>query len=258
MVQVPASTITAPSPSAVRAADEDLPIAERAAALKRWIEDDNHAAAVFVSQQLQEADDGEDWQFVLVFATESIEFVSDELQAEVASELRRIALALRGDGRPGVEPVVYCALARYGSLVDASNADGYVEFLDPAGYVDTRLAALKSIIHLFEMSPPRDTDAATRLRDRVAELAMKFLDGDVFLAGQNSAIAKEAIVAMAAVGDARLLELMRLALQVDRNWFRRELKRRLDELRALWVEHGVAGDHAAFRRLVSAIALIRL
>jgi hypothetical protein len=258
MVQVPASTIVPLRSPAERAADEGLPIAERAVALKRWIGEDNDAAAVFVSQQLQQADDGEDWQFALVFATESIEFVRDEFRAEVASELRRIALALRGDGRPGVEPVVYCALARFGSLVDASNADGFVQFLDPVGYVDTRLAALKSIVHLFEMSPPRETHAVTRLCDRVAELAVKFLDGDVFLAGQNSAIAKEAIVAMAAVGDARLLELMRLALQVDRTWFRRELKRRLDELRALWVEHGVAGDHAAFRRLVSAIELIQL
>ena len=37
--------------------------------------------------------------------------------------------------------------------MDAADADRFSTFLDPDGYVDTRLAALKGIIHLFEVSP---------------------------------------------------------------------------------------------------------
>lgn len=251
-----ASSIADPPSFVARATDESLPIADRAQALQDWIEKDNDGAAEFVLRELQQAEDGQEWQFALVFATERIEFLGLDRQRQLANELRRIALALRGDGRSGVEPVVYCALARYGSLVEPANADGFIEFLTPVGYVDTRLAALKSIVHLFEVSPPAELVEITQLSDRIAELAFKFLDRDVFIAGQNSAIAKEAIVALAALGDARLLELVRLALQVERNWFRRELNERLEEVR--WAQHSVAADDTALRRLESAIELIQL
>lgn len=256
MLPVSASTIADLPSFVARATDEGLPVASRALALHDWIEEDNDGAAEFVLRELQQAEDGQEWQSALVFATERIEFSGLDRQRRVASELRRIALALRGDGRPGVEAVVHCALARYGSLVEPANAAEFVEFLTPAGYVDTRLAALKSVVHLFEVSPPAEIVEITQLSDRIAEIAFKFVDRDVFLAGQNSAIAKEAIVALAALGDARLLELVRLALQVERNWFRRELNERLEEVR--WAQHGVAGDDAALRRLESAIELIQL
>lgn len=238
-------------------ADESRPLIERVEALQSWIAEENDQAARFVLDQLKSERTDTLWRAALVLATETIDFSHGDLRREATTVLQRVSLALRDERTPGIERAVYCAIARYASLVDPVDADEFCAFLDRDGYVDTRLAALKGIVHLFEMSPPEHGGQYARLRDRIVELAQKLLDRDVFASGQNSAIAKEALVATGTLGDARLLDLVGLAIQVKRDWFQRELRRRLDELRNLWTENGMDAKSEAFRQLESAIDSIK-
>ena len=93
-------------------------------------------------------------------------------------------------------------LSRRGaSLIDSTKVDQLLAFLIP-GTVDTRAVALQSIAKMYEAKPPDRVPVP--VADRVYRFAERFLDPDVFMPGEPSLIARNAIYALAAMGDQRL------------------------------------------------------
>jgi len=228
------------------AADSCAEIEIRVAALRQWMIEDPGAASEFIANELSKEDLAEAWRNALVFAAEDVPFATQQSQDRICDTLRAIALDLRSSLRPEVEQVVWSALRRFGSLVNAESANQLVDFLTPSGYVDTRLVALRSAVGIFEHCPPDDSYAFAALADRAYDFAKKSLDPDVFTSGEVSAIASEAVLALCVLGDSRAVECIDQTKRLGRRWMVRKLRERLEVVRSTWAgESNCREDHPA-------------
>jgi len=228
------------------ARDSQVNAQERAGALREWIATDDHAASTFIADELCRTDLPSEWREALVFAAEDAHFPTRELQDRVCGALRGIALELRTSSQPGIEQVVWSALRRFGSLVDSQAVDQFREFLSPAGYVNTRLLALQGVLRVFERRPPDAPESLTHLANRTLDIAAKLLDPDVFVSGETSAIATQAVLVLCVLGDRRSLECVERAKALGRRWVIGKLREQLEEIRAVWAEENQrVDDHTA-------------
>jgi hypothetical protein len=188
----------------------------------------------------------------LVFAAEGVHFPANRW-AEVSNYLLTIATRLRFR-EDGPEKVVWSALRRGASLLDPGQIGRLLPFLLPDGAVDTRAVALQCVERLFEPAPP--ATPPVEVADRVALFAEKFLDPDVFTAGEPSLIARNAVAALAAIGDSRLRDAVVRIVALNRPWLTRRVRDELTHLSQEWRVRGVPRDHAAVANLDHATALL--
>lgn len=219
----------------------------RADALRGWMQIDQHAASAFVVDELCRVDLPSDWRNTLVFAAEDGCFPTSVLQQQVCEALRRIALELRTSSQPGIDRVVWSALRRFASLIEPRSVDQLRDFLSPGGYVDTRLLALQSVVHVFERRPPEAAEPLTGLADRTFDIAKKLFDPDVFTSGETSAIATQAVLVLCVLGDHRALECVQLAKAMGRRWVIRKLRGQLEEIQCAWADEDASvQSHASY------------
>jgi len=207
---------------------------ERIAALSEWMAMDDESASEFIVDELCRADLTEEWRDALVYAAENVHFRDAEQQVGVRLRLRELALELREVSRPGVERVVWSAMRRFSSLLSPEKANDLLEFLDRKGVVDTRMVALQCVARVFQDRPPWDTATLEALERRVAEYAEKFLDPDVFGGGENSSIARNAVLALASLGSPRLRDCVVCVNALGRRWLSRQIRRQLQALLDTW------------------------
>ncbi|MBC7818181.1 MAG: hypothetical protein IAG10_14940 [Planctomycetaceae bacterium] len=213
------------------------PLPDRIEALNEWIFLDNDSAAAFVLDELKNGEANDEWLTALVFAAEDVKLPLAEQQDQAARLLRDVALNLRNRAEARFERVVWSAIRRFGSLVPVENADQLLNFLDRKGAVDTRLVALQSVVHIFELEPLADPATVQRLADRVFELAIKLLDRDLLFPGEIAAIVEQAIQALACMGDPRLRDCFDRLPSVEAPWFAELVNRNLRGLLDEWSEH---------------------
>ena len=229
------------------ARDEGAGTSDRVLALREWMTQDGDAASSFLAEELSKANLQDEWRNSLVFAAEDASFATPDLRSRVCDGLRRIALELRMSPQPDIETVVWSALRRFGSLVDPDSIDELRDFLDPVGYVDTRLVALQAVLHIFERQPPAALDSLQRVRDRAWDIASKLLDPDVFRSGETSAVASHAVLVLCVCADERAFQGVEAIRKLGRRWIVRRLRERLRELRQSWLEHSAGVDtHPAY------------
>jgi len=220
----------------------------RADALREWMQIDQKAASAFVVDELSRVDLPSDWRNTLVFVAEDACFPISEVQQQVCDALRRIARELRTSPQPGIDRVVWSALRRLASLIEPRWVDQLRDFLDPHGYVDTRLLALQSVVHVFERRPPETAGPFRELADRTFDIAKKLLDPDVFASGETSAIARHAVLVLCVLADNRASECVQLAEALGRRWLIRKLREQLQEIQDTWAgENGPVKDHPSYR-----------
>ncbi len=236
--------------SAEMARNRALDAETRSEALGRWMTHDPETCAQFVAEELSEPDLSEEWRDVLVFAAEDVQFTGESLRRSVEESLKRIAVDLRGSRRAGVDRVVWSALRRFASLVDERHVGELRDFLDPNGYVDTRLVALQGIARVFEHHPPQRGEEVGPLADRAHEIAKKLLDADVFASGETSAIATQAVMVLCVLGDRRALECIDRAKALGRQWVGRKLRDCLGDVRTAWLEDEKAPKESEVFQLV--------
>ncbi len=216
------------------ARDDGANMDERVGALREWMGQDLEAASRFIAEELCRPGLAGGWRDALVFAAENAHFAALEQQANVCERLRQLALELRESPAAETEHVVWSAMRRFSSLVPAEDAHFLLQFLDRGGSVDTRMVALQCIARVFQSAPPSDPRMVDTLVARVAEYAEKLLDPDVFSGGENSAIARHAVVALAALGSERAEQFMHQVSALGRRWFSRQVRDRLNELLDGW------------------------
>jgi len=230
-------------------------IDKRVGALREWMGQDLQAASRFIVEELSRPGLAGDWRDALVFAAENAHFSTPDQRAIVSARLRQLALELRENAPAGTEHVVWSAMRRFASLLPAEQADSLLEFLERRGAVDTRMVALQCIARVFEKEPPSDILDRDALMRRVAEYADKFLDPDIFAGGENSAIARNAVAALAALGSAKLEGCIQRAEAIGKRWFTARLKGDLLRILEAWSISGGNGEGtSAFRRLRECLA----
>jgi hypothetical protein len=207
----------------------------------------------YVIHQLGQGSLSVDWRDALVFVAESIHF-PPSLRPQVGERLLELAGELRAQPE-GREKVVWSALRRGASLTALAFVNRLLPFLISRGSVDTRAVALEGIARVFEPDPPMVVPHD--IADRVAEFAKKFLDPVVFTPGELSLIGRNAIAALAAVGDSRLSDAIDQVNDLGRPWLTRRVQTELRRLRASWGERGINSKHTAIVNVENALGKLK-
>lgn len=209
-------------------------------------------AVLFIADELGRRDLPPGWRDAVVFAAEDVHFPAD-LREQVADRLLVLAADLR-DRADAPAKVVWSALRRGASLLPAGTAGRLLCFLAPGGAVDTRAVALRAVTRAYEGGPAFDVPA--EVVDRSARLAERFLDPDVFAAGEPSLIARNAVTAVAALGDSRLAGLLDAVRRLDRAWLTRRVRVDLTQLARDWQTQAVPPNHPAVQNLNQALPIL--
>lgn len=225
-------------------------VKDRIDALHEWVVADNDSAACFILSELTKEQPNDEWLTSLVFAAEDVRFPEQEQQHQAASRLRAIGLELRQRSDITSEQAVFSAVRRFASLIPEENADDLVDFLTHRGDIDTRLIALQCVSYIFDAKPPSTAAMVQSLRDRLFSLASKFLDTDVLVPGETSAIAEQVVIGLAATGDDRLDGCIAKVKSLGVSWFSDVVYRNLDSLCNTWLsEDRDVQNHPAFQRV---------
>ena len=190
-----------------------------------------------------------EWRDALVFSAEDLHF-PPRLRETVADRLLSIASTLRTESE-GREKVVWSALRRGASLLAPQEAERILPFLEK-GLVDTRAVALQAISRLFEPRPPDSTPIS--VANRVHQFAAKFLDPDVFTAGEPSLIARNAVAALASVADPRLQSVLENVVTLKRGFLTRRVVQELSRIRSGWLDREASHDHPALKNIEAGLA----
>ncbi len=223
--------------------DEILP-SDRVRALQECLLADNSRAADLIVDELYRENVRNEWRDAIVYAAENVHFKAPEQQSRVRSRLRELAIELREVSQAGTEHVVWSAMRRFSSLMPSEEANDLVEFLDRKGVVDTRMVALQCVARVFHAGPPSDTAAFEPLVRRVGEYAEKFLDPDVFAGGENSSIARNAVLALAALGSPKLQDGAARVNALGRRWLSFQVRRQLQELLDSWKDQDPGSERS--------------
>jgi len=236
------------------ARDPDLPASSRLEAIIEWASEGGSEAADFVSSELDSLPTEAGWRNALVLAADRARFDSADARARASTALLQITRQMRDSNSQEDAQIVWCAIHRAGSIIPRHRVDEFEELVTAGSAVDTRLAALQSVVRVFEAEPADHNCPVAILCERAGALALKLWDRDVFVAGETSAIAIEGTIAVVVLGG-QSDGLIDSALQLGRPWAIRKLRRRLEEIREF--RRSENSDHlaldAALGRLSSGI-----
>ena len=205
----------------------------RCSVLAELIRRKDRALPSFILSELSVDDLPESWRGTLILAAEDVVFPERGQRARLKQLLLDAGTALRDSLRVESEPAFWAAIRRFASLASQADAPCLLRFLRPADGVAARQLAFQALQNIFASSPPSDPEALIALRDRVADLALKYLDVDLLTPGENASLAQNACHALAALGDERLPDCARRLLASDRPWL---IRRVMDVLHDLHVE----------------------
>jgi hypothetical protein len=235
----------------MQARDESASIQHRLEAIHKLLGSDRNNAIVYLATELARQGAQEDWVLALVFLVEDVHFPADRQQS-IKDALLRIAGSFRKSTKAGADRVVWSAIRRAASLLEPTQVNLLVPFLEREGVVDARAVTLKCVEKLFLPAPPANPELVRPVGDRAYTLAQKFLDPDIFGGGEHALLAQSAVCTLAAIGDARVSDATTLAARLNRRWLKHQLRTRLDILRTSWQSKGteVTGS-SAFHKLES-------
>ena len=224
--------------------DETQNIRERVESLHIWILKNHDNAASFIVEQLCKIDLPNEWCNNLVLAAEDLQLKDIDQRSILSARLKEIAIFLRQSEEVGIDTVLWSAIRCYNSLIPNIEITSLLSFLDTSCIIDTRIVALQCIANRFDLSPLTEGDLFGHLSNRINEIAQKFLDPDVFAAGEEAAILEAAIHALAAIGDVRLLNLLKCACMLDKPWLIRQILLDLRRTLEAWKQNGKTTNQA--------------
>jgi hypothetical protein len=235
--------------------DEGSATFARGASLGELVKREDKDVATYLTKELSRWRDLDpDWLAALVFLAEDLSALPPDVRPLLREALLDVGAGLRDEEGNG--PVVWSALRRAASLAGTEQSQTLLDYLDHRGAVDTRLVALQCIGRVFATSPEAQTGRFPFVADRVAEYARKYLDPDVFTAGETAAIAQAAVVVLATMGDERLSDLIARARALKKPWLTMQLHRKLADLVGSWNRQVVSTPHPALSLVQSQLAVL--
>ncbi|MGA2700711.1 MAG: hypothetical protein ABSH35_06395 [Isosphaeraceae bacterium] len=209
-------------------------------------------AMAYLAEELSRVDIQPAWRDAAVFAAEDTHF-PPELREGVGEALLNIVSALRNQP-DAPEKVVWSALRRGASLLPTATVGRLLAFLAPGGTVDTRSVALQCVARMYEAEPP--TVVPIAVADRAHRFAERSLDPYIFTPGEPSLIARNAVSALAALGDPRLGGALAAVLSLGRPWLVRRVRDELNRVYHGWRDRGFPQEHPAVANLSNALAVL--
>lgn len=227
--------------------DESLSVRTRLACLsKRWIDEPDLVRRFVADEQLCAPDAVQldrEWRDSLVLFAERLQFYNRDRRCKLMRALLDIAEEHAFDeNRSGNEQVAYSAIRMAGSMIEMNEAGRLLRFLGPAKKFDTRLITAIVLVHIYEVAPRQPVPAS--IANRIYNLALKFLDPDFLLPGQEGAIGCKAVHALAAFCDSRLSEVIEYTCGLDAKWVTMITMRNLRSLRDSWLKSVPLDDEA--------------
>ncbi len=219
-----------------------IPAEDRSQYLREYLAIDEPSAAAFIVNELENADIDTDWCDVLIFVAEDVQFYEPEVRRRVKNCLFAFVSALRKNSSPRAEHAAFSAIRTYASLIDASEIGNLLSFLEPPIYIDTRLVTIQSVVRVLEASTSLSSHALDSLADRIVQLAKGLLHPDILIPGELAAIAQNAIHALALIGDSRVTECFEQVKHLNKRWFTRQVRQRLEGTLEAWRANDMAGD----------------
>ncbi len=203
----------------------------------------------YLVNELGRTDAPPEWRDAMVFAAEDLHF-PPELRSVAGERLLAIASTVRSEPE-GLDNVVWSALRRGASFLTPEQVERLLPFLQ-GGPVNTRAVALQALTRLFESQPPESPILS--VADRAYQFTTKFLDPDVFAAGEPSLIARFAVSTLAVLGDPRLHQALEQVKALNRGFLTRRLQQELLRIRNSWLDRGVPCDHPAVKNIDDGLA----
>jgi len=240
-----------------RLSNEALSVEDRVEVLFDCIKEDEDRSASYVAEELLKDEAIGEWRNVLVIAAETLQFRDLSLRDRLWRKLLDIALERRQNADPSAEVVTLAAIRRLGAMIPEEEMMLLVPLLDPPNPVETRLLTLQRIGIVFEFGPPTADLGLEELTQRVHELACKFTDRDLLIAGRLAAIGMNAILALAYLGNEQLTQCVQEAINLNYRWFSRQLLRKLNAIRNDWESQSQSEATCSLERIIDAIQLLR-
>jgi hypothetical protein len=211
-----------------------------------------NSALKYVVDELQLAQANQEWLINLVFIAEENDFPS-ELKPNLKLALLQIAKLFHESNKPRVKFPLFSAVRQIASLIEPEEVCLLLPFLKN-GVIDARSVVLKSLEYVFFLAPPVDFKMVASIADRVDEIVKKFLDPDVFSAGENALLAINSLSCQATIGDTRLHENLIAAKQLDRQWLNYQFQNKFNDLLLSWKSRDINSEISyAFHNLEIAL-----
>lgn len=236
--------------------DESASVEQRMDALIELLYLDPDGATNYIVAELYKDDLPSSWRNSLILVLEDVQVNDEHRRRRIIDRLFLLAQSLRRSTEVGIAPIVHSAIRSYASMIDLRETGCLATFLEPPKPVETRLVALLCIVNMFASRPP-DQGGDDALRDRVHELAIKFLDRDWLAPGEKAAIGQTAMVALAAMGDARVAECTAVVKGLATPWLTRQVTSKLEALLANWSTDSSLVDHPATTLLQDQLKALR-
>lgn len=208
-----------------RAADTNLPIEQRSAALLEWLEIEQEDASAFLLSEL-ESTDRLDWQAWLVLLAEESWFDDPADRARLVTKLLEIAKTRSSSRVSTDEVVVRKAIRRAGMLLPADRLSELLAFTNrTVGVTAEVLGVFRAVL---EIDQP--TTKLTDCIERIHQLAMTYANPDVYSIGQTDSMLFDALVILAILGDNKIEEVLASVKGLSRPFLLTQLSNALTEL----------------------------
>lgn len=178
---------------------------------------------------LQNAGADQAWMRALVFSAERVSSEDAEIRSKLADALFKAALSLRGAPDRDADPPLWSAVRGFGSVAPLEAIHCLSAFLTSGDPATTRQVALQAIWAMLEHEPPPGSGEVQALRDRVTELATKYIDNDQLVSPEIVSLATFAYCAAVLLKSPRSLELTRTLVTIGRSRMVRRSRKLLAE-----------------------------
>lgn len=213
---------------------QEASVRERAACMSELAERSDAKLPSFVVQALDWTNADPRFRDALLATAEVMQVSDPALRERLEGALLRVATMLRDRPELSSERSLWAAVRRYASLVPQARVSGLLAFLRSADALTTRQVALQGTQNVFSVEPPGALAPLSALRERVRELALKYLDADWLVSPENNALALNAFCASAAAGEPELMALTDRLCALGKPRLRAQAAQKLEPIAAAW------------------------
>ncbi|MFN9414135.1 MAG: hypothetical protein ACK56W_17710 [Pirellula sp.] len=233
------------------ASNESLPIEQRSTALLDWLESEKEDASCYLLSEL-ESTNNEAWQSWLVLLSEDTWFDDPKDRARLIEKLLEIAKSRSLSRVSTDELVVRKALRRAGMLLPADRLPELLQFTHLASGIKAEvLGVFRAVLEIDQPSGKLE-DSMNRIR----ELALTYANPDVYSMGPIDSMLFDALVTLAILGDAKLVEVLASVKSLARPFLLNQLSQTLSKLieSSSFPIHGRQEIHRALREIEQLVA----
>jgi hypothetical protein len=180
---------------------------DRKAALEELCSREADGLDQLVLDELSRVESESRWRNCLVLVLARVPMIAPEHRARLTPLLLREARRLRDASEADADAPLWAAVRTFGALAPVDQLHELLEFLRPEDSGTTRQVAFQAIYSMLEMEPAPATPQAAALRERVSQLAAKYLDPDLLTSAENTALAVTCFCAAVLAGAVNAMAL---------------------------------------------------